>query len=125
MAPRRGTAASRAWVYGCSGAANSTLELLLLPVMNAPSAPMNGATTAISEASDDSDPIATPNSARDLLSVYPNAPVEISVHAPSDFGARRIGHEGAFRKDMEPLWDRIFHWLDNGDARSGAYIERS
>jgi len=26
---------------------------------------------------------------------------------------------------MEPLWDRIFHWLDNGDARAGAYIEGS
>ena len=62
------------------------------------------------------DPIATPNTARDLLTVYPSAPSEISVHAPADFGARRIGHEGAFRKGMEPLWDRIFHWLDNGDA---------
>ena len=59
---------------------------------------------------------ATPNTARDLLTVYPNAPSGISVHAPDDFGARRIGHEGAFRKGMEPLWDRIFHWLDNGDA---------
>ncbi|MNY65087.1 hypothetical protein D3C86_2023000 [compost metagenome] len=62
------------------------------------------------------DPIATPNSARDLLSVYPHAPAEISVHAPGDFGARRIGHEGAFRKGMEPLWDRIFHWLKNGEG---------
>ena len=61
------------------------------------------------------DPIATPNTARDLLTVYPSAPSEISVHVPADFGARRIGHEGAFRKGMEPLWDRIFHWLDNGD----------
>jgi len=26
---------------------------------------------------------------------------------------------------MEPLQDRIFHWLDNGDARAGAYIEGS
>jgi len=26
---------------------------------------------------------------------------------------------------MEPLKDRIFHWLDNGDARAGAYIEGS
>lgn len=62
------------------------------------------------------DPIATPNTARDLLTVYPNAPSEISVHAPGDFGARRIGQEGAFRKGMEPLWDRIFHWLENGEG---------
>jgi len=26
---------------------------------------------------------------------------------------------------MEPLKDRIFNWLDNGDARAGAYIEGS
>jgi len=26
---------------------------------------------------------------------------------------------------MEPLQDRIFHWLDNGGARAGAYIEGS
>jgi len=62
------------------------------------------------------DPIATPGAARDLLSVYPNAGSEISVHAPGDFGARRIGHEGAFRKGMEPLWDQVFHWLNNGEA---------
>jgi predicted alpha/beta hydrolase len=35
----------------------------------------------------------------------------MTVHAPADFGLKRIGHEGAFRKGMEPLWDRMADWL--------------
>lgn len=53
------------------------------------------------------DPIATPRTARDLLTAYPNAPATITLTTPADFGVRRIGHEGAFRKGMEPLWDAI------------------
>lgn len=60
------------------------------------------------------DPIATPRTARDLLGVYPNAPSEITVRRPSEFGIRRIGHEGAFRAGMEPLWDVIHDWLVAG-----------
>jgi predicted alpha/beta hydrolase len=57
------------------------------------------------------DPIATPVTSPILLQVYPNAPREVVVRAPADFGATRIGHEGAFRKGLEPLWDEIFDWL--------------
>lgn len=57
------------------------------------------------------DPIATPRTARDLLQVYPNAASDIVVRRPADQGARRIGHEGAFRAGMEPLWDEIHDWL--------------
>lgn len=57
------------------------------------------------------DPIATPASAPRLLEVYANAPSEILVRAPADYGVKRIGHEGAFRRGMEPLWDEIIHWL--------------
>ena len=28
----------------------------------------------------------------------------------------RIGHEGAFRRGLEPLWDEMFDWLTAGDA---------
>lgn len=57
------------------------------------------------------DPIATPVTSQILLQVYPNAPTEMTVHSPADFGVKRIGHEGAFRRGMEPLWDQIFDWL--------------
>lgn len=61
------------------------------------------------------DPIATPTSAPRLMEVYPNAPSEILVRTPADYGVKRIAHEGAFRRGMEPLWDEIFHWLSTDD----------
>ncbi len=60
------------------------------------------------------DPIATPAASRDLLWIYSNAPREFVVRAPADYGVRRIGHEGAFRRGMEPLWDEMFDWLTDG-----------
>jgi predicted alpha/beta hydrolase len=33
---------------------------------------------------------------------------------PRDFGVKRIGHEGAFRRGMEPLWEEILDWFDDG-----------
>ena len=57
------------------------------------------------------DPIANPRTAPELLRVYPNAPAEIVLHGPGDYGAKRIGHEGAFRRGLEPLWDEMFDWL--------------
>lgn len=57
------------------------------------------------------DPIANPRSAPDMLAVYPNAPGEMTVRAPQAYGVKRIGHEGAFRRGMEPLWDEIAAWL--------------
>lgn len=57
------------------------------------------------------DPIATPETAADLLRTYPATSAEIIVRRPSDHGVPRIGHEGAFRTGMEPLWDEIHDWL--------------
>ena len=60
------------------------------------------------------DPIATPQSAADLLRVYPNAPHEVLVQTPASLGRPRVGHDGAFRKGMEPTWQAIFDWLKTG-----------
>lgn len=57
------------------------------------------------------DPIANPRTGPDMLAVYPNAPSEMIVRTPADHGVARIGHEGAFRRGMEPLWDEIADWL--------------
>ena len=57
------------------------------------------------------DPIANPRTAPELLRVYPNAPAEIVLRGPGDYGVKRIGHEGAFRRGLEPLWDEMFDWL--------------
>jgi len=57
------------------------------------------------------DPIATPMTAESLLQVYSNAPRDIVVRTPADHGASHIGHEGAFRRGMEGLWDEMFDWL--------------
>ena len=57
------------------------------------------------------DPIATKSTARDLLSCYPNAPHELFFKAPEDYGVKRIGHEGAFRKGREGLWNEVWDWL--------------
>jgi predicted alpha/beta hydrolase len=58
------------------------------------------------------DPIATPGTGARLLTAYPAAPVEILSRRPHDYGVKRIGHEGAFRKGMEPLWEEILQWFD-------------
>lgn len=57
------------------------------------------------------DPIATPVTSPILMQVYPNAPREVVVRAPAHYNVTRIGHEGAFRKGLEPLWDEMFDWL--------------
>ncbi len=57
------------------------------------------------------DPIANTKTAPRMLAVYPNAPGELIARQPVDYGATRIGHEGAFRRGMEPLWDEISDWL--------------
>ena len=68
------------------------------------------------------DPIATPRTGARLLTAYPAAPVEILSRRPHDYGVKRIGHEGAFRKGMEPLWEEILQWFDAdlSAAASGA-----
>jgi predicted alpha/beta hydrolase len=57
------------------------------------------------------DPIANPRTAPELLAVYPNARAEIVLRGPADYGVKRIAHEGAFRRGLEPLWDEMFDWL--------------
>lgn len=57
------------------------------------------------------DPIATDRAAADLLSAYPSAPSEIVKRSPSDIGAKRIGHDGGFRKGREALWGEYWEWL--------------
>lgn len=57
------------------------------------------------------DPIATPVTGPILLKAYPNAPAEVVVRRASDIQQKRIGHEGAFRRGMEPLWEEIHEWL--------------
>ncbi len=65
------------------------------------------------------DPIATPGTGAALLKAYPNASSEIVVRRSQDYGARRIGHEGAFRKGLEPLWQEILDWFDAGVSKAG------
>ena len=60
------------------------------------------------------DPIATPGTGARLLTAYGAAPAEILSRAPRDYGVKRIGHEGAFRKGMEPLWTEILQWFQAG-----------
>lgn len=62
------------------------------------------------------DPIATPKTARDLLGCYPAAPVEVVLREPRDFGLKRVGHDGAFRRGREPLWQEVWDWLQAADA---------
>ena len=58
------------------------------------------------------DPIATPKSSAVLLGLYPNAPHEVIHRTPADYGRSRIGHDGAFRKGMEPLWQDILEGFE-------------
>lgn len=60
------------------------------------------------------DPIANPTTAPQLLAAYPNAPAELVLRRPRALGAKRIGHEGAFRGGLEPLWGEIRDWLVEG-----------
>ena len=57
------------------------------------------------------DPIANPRTGHDMLAVYPKAPSEMVVRNPAIHGVARIGHDGAFRRGLETLWDEIFDWL--------------
>jgi predicted alpha/beta hydrolase len=58
------------------------------------------------------DGIATPRTGADLLRVYPNAPSELLVRRPADYGVPRIGHDGALRRPGEGLWPEIWDWLE-------------
>ena len=58
------------------------------------------------------DPIATAKSAPVLMSVYTKAPQTSTTRTPADYGRKSIGHDGAFRKGMEPLWAEILTWFE-------------
>jgi predicted alpha/beta hydrolase len=66
------------------------------------------------------DGIATPETGADMLSVYPNAPSELVVRRPADYGLDRIGHEGAFRAGREQLWAEMWDWLEGDTPGGGA-----
>ncbi|GHA62550.1 hypothetical protein GCM10008927_29960 [Amylibacter ulvae] len=57
------------------------------------------------------DPIATETASAAILACYPNAPSQIVQRAPSDYAQTRIGHDGAFRKGREAIWDECWDWL--------------
>ncbi|MEQ9695167.1 alpha/beta hydrolase [Shimia sp. SDUM112013] len=57
------------------------------------------------------DGIATPGAASLFPKLYPNAPYMQVLRAPDEAGVPRIGHEGAFRKGREALWQEWWAWL--------------
>lgn len=57
------------------------------------------------------DPIATPRTAQVILDFYKNSETQITTIKPADFGRKKIDHQGAFTKGMQPLWDDIYGWL--------------
>jgi len=44
-----------------------------------------------------------------MLNAYSN--VERRHIAPADYGIKKLGHMGFFRKGSEPLWQEVFEWL--------------
>ncbi len=66
------------------------------------------------------DPIATPSTGEDMLALYANAPRDMVVRAPADYGLQRVGHDGAFRRAATPIWDDVWAWAaPDGAARAG------
>ncbi|GAA6181378.1 alpha/beta fold hydrolase [Shimia sp. NS0008-38b] len=60
------------------------------------------------------DPIATETACSDTLSHYPNCQKHLVVRRPFDLGSKKVGHDGAFRKGHEPLWEELWDWLSCG-----------
>lgn len=58
------------------------------------------------------DPIATPRASETIRNTLPNAPYETVLKTPADYGRSKIGHDGALRKGMEPLWQEIVDWFE-------------
>jgi len=71
-----------------------------------------GARFPVHALSMDDDELMTLRGIRVLMDLYENAPSEVRRVAPQDFGIRRIGHFGAFRREREgDLWPRMAQWL--------------
>lgn len=66
------------------------------------------------------DGIATPRAVLDTLNDYPNAARMMVQRNPAEVGVQRIGHEGAFRRNREALWDECWDWLVDGRGPIGA-----
>lgn len=78
-----------------------------------------GARFPVHALSMDDDELMTLQGIRVLMDLYENASTEVHRVAPRDFGIRRIGHFGAFRREREAdLWPRMAQWLAGlGGAR--------
>jgi len=57
------------------------------------------------------DPIATYQSAMDLMCVYPKTAYDFVIRSPQDYKLKRLGHDGAFRSGTEDLWQEFLDWL--------------
>ncbi|PIB23547.1 alpha/beta hydrolase [Amylibacter kogurei] len=57
------------------------------------------------------DPVATEKSSAAILACYSNAPHKILRRSPSDYDQSHIGHDGAFRKGREKIWDECWDWF--------------
>lgn len=66
------------------------------------------------------DPIATETACGDTLSHYGNAEKHLVVRTPKQLGAKKVGHDGAFRKGREALWAELWEWLAEGHLPDGA-----
>ncbi|WP_412552135.1 serine aminopeptidase domain-containing protein [Shimia sp. MIT1388] len=66
------------------------------------------------------DPIATETACGDTLSHYSRAEKHLVVRTPRQLGARKVGHDGAFRKGREALWAELWEWLAAGQLPNGA-----
>lgn len=65
------------------------------------------------------DPIATETACGDTLSHYSKAEKHLVVRTPKQLGAKKIGHDGAFRKGREALWAELWDWLAEGHLPDG------
>ncbi|GAA6163909.1 alpha/beta fold hydrolase [Pelagimonas sp. KU-00592-HH] len=68
------------------------------------------------------DGIATPTAARDTLSCYPKAEKHLVVRKAQELGVSAVGHEGAFRKGREALWEELWLWLTDGQLPEGGGV---
>ncbi len=57
------------------------------------------------------DLIANQDTAPDILRSYVKAPSEIELQVPKALGVKSIGHQGAFRRGNEALWDQWVAWF--------------
>lgn len=58
------------------------------------------------------DGICTPRSAQTIMDCFPDADTTMRIIEPSTYGLKKIGHEGAFRKN-HPLWEQWWESLNN------------